>query len=196
MTAARRLIRINAANLKNNHLYVTGLRDLFPPEAIGGPRRKGGNGHGFELILDGLNKTVVTDIGSDARTGKPRGFLRCRSEIGHFYRHHAIKPGGYVELQRLAERKFRLSVPRRRAAEFFAASAWCASPWKRKGGRWSSPTTSIRTKRRCTGTTGRKIVTLFWATFTISTPARYRTASFSRRLSRATTCPSPGGGKG
>jgi len=119
MTAARRLIRITAANLEHDHLYVTGLRDLFPPEAIGGPRRKR-NGHGFELILDGLGETVITDIGSDAKTGKARGFLRCRAAIGKFFKHHAVQPGGYVELHRLAERTFRLSLPRPRAAEFFA----------------------------------------------------------------------------
>jgi hypothetical protein len=75
----------------------------------GCPRRKASNGHGFDLILDGLNKTVRTDIGSEAKTGKPRGFLRCRADIGKFYKHHAVKPGGYVELQRLAQRKYRLS---------------------------------------------------------------------------------------
>ena len=40
MPADKRRIRVNAANLRNSHLYVTGLRDFFPPEAIGGPRRK------------------------------------------------------------------------------------------------------------------------------------------------------------
>lgn len=29
---------------------MTGLRDFFPPEAVGGPRRKSANGHGIELI--------------------------------------------------------------------------------------------------------------------------------------------------
>ena len=101
MTAARRLIRVTAANLENQHLYVTGLLDFFPQDAVGGPRRKQTNGHGFELILDGLNQTVRTDIGSDARTGKPRNFLRCRAAIGKFYKHHAIQPGGYVQLHRL-----------------------------------------------------------------------------------------------
>ena len=77
MTAEKRLIRVNAANLKHSHLYVTGLRDFFPAEAVGGPRRKSANGHGFELILDGLGETVFTDIGSDAKSGKARGFPRC-----------------------------------------------------------------------------------------------------------------------
>jgi hypothetical protein len=121
MTADRHRIRITAGNLKNNTLPVTRLRDFFPKDALGGPRRKNANGHGFELILDGLGETVVTDIGRDAKSGRPRGFLRCRKEIGEFFKHHRVEPGGVVEMQRLAERKYRLAVPRKpRAAEFFA----------------------------------------------------------------------------
>lgn len=120
MTAQRRRVRVTEANLRHNHLYVTGLRDFFPEDAVGGPRRKNGNGHGFELILDGLGETVITDIGSDAKTGKPRNFLRCRREIGRFYKHHHVQPGSCVELRRLVERSYQLALPRPRAAEFFA----------------------------------------------------------------------------
>ncbi len=35
MTAEKRRIRVNAANLRNSHLYVTGLGDFFPKDAIG-----------------------------------------------------------------------------------------------------------------------------------------------------------------
>ena len=95
MTAEKRRIRVNAANLKHSHLYVTGLRDFFPPEAIGGPRRKSANsnGHGFELILDGLDQPVWTDIGSDAKSGKARGFLRCLGAIGKFFKRHGVDAG-------------------------------------------------------------------------------------------------------
>ncbi len=133
MTAEKRRIRVNAANLRNSHLYVTGLRDFFPREAVGGARRKSANGHGFELILDGLGETVVTDIGSDAKSGKARGFLRCRGAIGKFFKHHDVKPGGYVELQRLAERKYQLGLPRPRAAEFFAGIGLVRLALERQG---------------------------------------------------------------
>lgn len=128
VTNQKRLLRVNAANLQHQHLYVTGHFDFFPPDVIGGSKR-GSNGHGaIEITLDGLNKTVTTDIGSESKTGKPRGFLRCRSLVGRFYKHHGVKPGSLVTLERLAERKYRLSVERNkqppserfRAAEFFA----------------------------------------------------------------------------
>jgi hypothetical protein len=48
MTAEKRLVRVTAANLKHSHLYVTGLRDFFPPEAFGGARRK--NGEGYDVV--------------------------------------------------------------------------------------------------------------------------------------------------
>ena len=93
MTAEKRRIRVTAANLRNSHLYVTGLRDFFPSEAVGGPRRKSANGHGFELILDGLGETVITDIGSDAKSGKARRFLRCLGAIGKFFKRHGVDAG-------------------------------------------------------------------------------------------------------
>lgn len=80
MTADRRRVRVTEANLRNHHLYVTKqLRAFFPVDSLGGPRRRSANGHGFDLILDGLDATVRTDIGSDAKNGKARGFLRCRA---------------------------------------------------------------------------------------------------------------------
>ena len=36
MAAEKRLVRVTAANLKHSRLYVTGLRDFFPPEAFDG----------------------------------------------------------------------------------------------------------------------------------------------------------------
>lgn len=121
MTADRRRIRVTGPNLRNSTLPVTGLRDFFPADAVGGSRRKNGNGHGFELILDGLDETLITDICSDAKSGRSR-FLRCRREIGKFFKHHDVKAGGCVELRRLAERKYQLGLPRPRAAGRRASS--------------------------------------------------------------------------
>lgn len=71
-----RLLRVTAGNVQHDHLYVTGHYDFFPPDAVGGSKRNG-NGHaGIEIVLEGLDETVATDIGSDAKTGKPRGLIR------------------------------------------------------------------------------------------------------------------------
>jgi hypothetical protein len=34
MPAEKRRIRVNAANLRNNSLYVTGLKDFFPADSL------------------------------------------------------------------------------------------------------------------------------------------------------------------
>lgn len=105
-----RLLRVTAGNLRQSHLYVAGHLDFFPKDAVGGSRRDSDRQAGIEIILDGLNTTVVTDIGSDAKTGKPRGFLRGRGWVRNFYEHHKIKPGSLVGLERLADRRYRLRV--------------------------------------------------------------------------------------
>ncbi len=122
-----RSIEVTAGNLRQNHLYVSRLYDFFPPDILGGARRNGAAAQ-IELILEGLNETVRTDIGRDAQTGRPRGFLRCRGSLRRFYEHHNVQPGDRVVVEKLSPRKFRLSpaesstgpAPQLRAAEFFA----------------------------------------------------------------------------
>ncbi len=106
----KRLLRVTAANLRWSHLYVTGHYDFFPPDVVGGSKRNGHAHTGIEITLDGLDDVVTTDIGSDARTGKPRAFLRGRSWVRRFYKHHNVKPGSVLALERLAVRRYRLEV--------------------------------------------------------------------------------------
>lgn len=121
---SKRLLRVTAGNLRQNHLYIREHLDFFPPDAIGEAKR---NGHaGIELELVGLGKTIETDIGRDAKTGRPRGFLRDRSSIGEFYKHHRVTHETLLALERIDRRKYRLSVAQNgtglkpRAAEFFS----------------------------------------------------------------------------
>lgn len=122
---SKRRLRVTAGNLRQNHLYVREHLDFFPADAIGESKR---NGHrGIELELTGLGLTIETDIGRDSKTGKPRGFLRDRSAIGKFYKHHQVTDETTLELERLDQRRYRLSIatnelPSRkpRAAEFFS----------------------------------------------------------------------------
>ncbi len=106
----KRLLRVTAGNLRQNHLYIREHIDFFPPEAVGPAKRIAGGHAGIELILDGLDLTIETDIGRDAKTGQPRGFLRDRRSIGMFYKHHRVTQETLLELERLDARKYRLSV--------------------------------------------------------------------------------------
>lgn len=105
----KRLLRVTAGNLRQNHLYVQGNYDFFPDDCIGpSKKQKNGNGSTISILLEGLNQTVDTDIGSDASTGKPRRFFRGRKWVREFFEHHNVKTGDVLGLERLAKRKYRL----------------------------------------------------------------------------------------
>ncbi len=124
-TANKRLLQVTAGNLRHNHLYVNKHYDFFPADCIGGAKRSA-ESPAVDIHLDGLDRTIRTDIGRDAKTGKPRGFFRTRGWVRQFFEHHKVKPGTFVALERLSERTYRLSVPmaeqakRLACAEFFA----------------------------------------------------------------------------
>jgi hypothetical protein len=100
---------VNAANLRNNHIYLNGHLDFFPKECVGPSRRSTArNGTTFEILLDGLKTTVRTDIGTDAKTGKPRGFFRGRSWVRQFFEFHKVAPGDVLALERIGDWRYRL----------------------------------------------------------------------------------------
>lgn len=127
-TSRTRLLRVTAGNLRQSHIYVKGHMDFFPPGLVHASRKNGESGEAIEIILDGLNETIRTDIGRDARNGGPRGFLRGRGWVRRFYEHHRVEPGALLALRRISDYKYHLSVetpggsaaPHIRAAEFFA----------------------------------------------------------------------------
>jgi hypothetical protein len=124
-TNRKRVLRVTGPNLVHNHLYVTGHYDFFPVDCVGGPKRSP-NSPTIQIYLDGLGRTVKTDIGRDAKTSKPRGFFRGRKWVRQFYEHHGVKPGALLSLERLSERTYRLAVQSPdhsgdlECAEFFA----------------------------------------------------------------------------
>jgi len=82
----KRLLRVTAGNLKQNHLYINGHYDFFPKECFG-PARKSKTVAlvELEIFLEGLNETIRTDISANSKTGKPRGFFRGRTWVKKFY---------------------------------------------------------------------------------------------------------------
>jgi DNA (cytosine-5)-methyltransferase 1 len=122
-TDGLRLLRVSEANLRNSHLSVRNDLDFFPSDCLGPSRKPTNvNGHSIELSLAGLGTTIRTDIPSDKK------ILRERRSIKQFYSHHAVKPGDFLSLERISERKYRLKPTRSAdrsgeqftAAEFFA----------------------------------------------------------------------------
>lgn len=136
----KRLIQITAGNIEHTHIPVTGLKGFLPKDCIGGPKKgQAPRSRPIHIKLDGLDKTVETDIGSDARTGKPRRQFRGRSWVKQFFQYHGIRPGDELELKLLGERVYRLRVvpPRPqdgiRVAEFFAGIGLVRLAMERQG---------------------------------------------------------------
>jgi hypothetical protein len=72
------LFKITAGNLKHHQIYIRKHLDFFPPDCVGPAKRTSKTaGKGIEIVLDGLNEVIETDICVDPKTGKPRFFRRA-----------------------------------------------------------------------------------------------------------------------
>ena len=124
----KRFISITAGNLRNSHIYITGLHDFFPSDSFGASSRARHKlGKPITLLLDGLGEVIETDIPRDARTGKPRRQFRDRKWVRGFFQRHSLQAGDVLALEKVGERSYRLSVEENRRthpdltfAEFFA----------------------------------------------------------------------------
>jgi len=103
----KRLIRVTAGNLRNSHIYITGHYDFFPGDCIGGSRRSE-KAEPIKIWLEGLNRTVETDIARDAKTGRPRQVFRKRKWVREFFEHHGIQTGDVLALEKVGDREYRL----------------------------------------------------------------------------------------
>ena len=104
----KKQIRITEGNIRNSHIPVTGLRNILPSDCFGKPRKTKGLGRSIRLYLEGLNTTIETDIGTDAKTGKPRRQFRVRGWISKFFNHYGAKAGDILEFERVDERDYHL----------------------------------------------------------------------------------------
>ncbi len=139
-TERKRLFRVTARNLRHYHLCVNGHYDFFPPDCVGEVSESPGGGT-IDIHLDGLDRTVRTEIGRDSVAGKPRGVLRARGWVRRFFEHHGVKAGGVLALERLSDRAYRLSVEPceesvpLECAEFFAGIGLVRLALERQGWR-------------------------------------------------------------
>ena len=120
----RRLLKVTAGNLRNSHIYIAGLYDFFPADVFGGSD-KSDAGKPVTIELDGLARTVRTDIPRDGKTGRPRRQFRARSWAREFFSYHGVMPGDVLLLERTGKQNYRLAISKRNGhnrkfIEFFA----------------------------------------------------------------------------
>ena len=118
----KRLICVNDANIRGSHLYLSGHADFFPADCFGPASAMAGYGKLLTLQVDGLREPVLTDIPTDAHTGKPRRFFRCRGWVREFYKKHGIKNGDTICVERLGSHRYRVSP--------FGAKGERHNPWE------------------------------------------------------------------
>lgn len=80
--------------------YINGF---LPEDAVGSTNKKNGKGRDITLELSGLNQEIKTDIPCDKK------IFRLRAPIKEFVRHHKLKRGDNVYLEKIDRRIFRLS---------------------------------------------------------------------------------------
>jgi DNA modification methylase len=116
-STTRRLIALTRGNLRNSHVYITQHHDFFPEECYGESTTGEGAGKKIRLIVDGLAQAVETDIAKRRDTGRPRNFFRRRAWVGRFFRHHGLREGDVVAIERLDRFVYRIYPLESRSAE-------------------------------------------------------------------------------
>ncbi|MDX2198901.1 MAG: hypothetical protein SF069_08015 [Phycisphaerae bacterium] len=86
----KRLIHVNTANLRANHLYLTGYDDFFPADCYGSATKNGKRGTLLRLDVEGLATPVMTDIPTEAKTGTPRRFFLDRGLARAFFAYATV----------------------------------------------------------------------------------------------------------
>ncbi len=104
-----RVIQLTPAAHKYGNLNIRpcGL-DFFPPDAFGGPSRKGGLGVPITLKVEGLPNPIETDIPKD-KTGKPRWLFRERAWVKRFIAENNLTPGDTISINRLNQRIYEVA---------------------------------------------------------------------------------------
>ncbi len=105
----KRLICIKPANLRNNHITLTGHHDFFPADCFGSSAKSGKRGTLLKLEVEGLDDFIHTDIPTDKKSGRPRAMFRNREWVRKFFAKHKLAAGDTVAIERITDHHFRIS---------------------------------------------------------------------------------------
>ena len=108
VSSRKRLIAITPGNLRNNHIYISGHHDFFPPEVYGQSSGRKSKAKSVTLQVEGLPEPITTDIAVNRSNGRPRNFFRKRAWVGRFFKKHEIREGDVVAVERLDAFNYRI----------------------------------------------------------------------------------------
>jgi hypothetical protein len=94
-------LTVTDGNLCNNHLYLSGVMDMFPADVIGGPNKKQPAPRTVRVEWGG--EIVETDIVGDKKLFRKRGW------VGKFFKTYRVGAGDLVRLEQLSPYVYRVS---------------------------------------------------------------------------------------
>jgi len=99
-----KIIQITAAAGKYGNLNLRSCgSSFFPSDVHGGADRKNAASKKLRIILPDGRRIVETDIPTDKKSGKPRGFFRDRKWVKDFVKTNNLKPGDQLRIERKTE---------------------------------------------------------------------------------------------
>ncbi|BDZ74381.1 hypothetical protein GCM10025856_21000 [Methylophaga marina] len=87
-------LKLNEANIKNSHFYLSSVMELIPDEAIGGSNKKALAERLLEIHYGAKGSPVKTDVAGDKKIFRSRGWGRT------FFRAHRLNPGDYIVIEK------------------------------------------------------------------------------------------------
>jgi len=107
-TASEAIITLTNPKVKSKHIYITNARHLLPNDVYGGSKITDPAPRLLTVTFE-PGQTVQTDIPTDARTGRPRNFLRERGAIRDFLERIGAQVRDEILITRTAPYTLRIS---------------------------------------------------------------------------------------
>ena len=95
------IVKLTAANFRNQSLYLADIIQMFPESAVGGSSR---HSQAYKLveIHYGGDKAELTDLAGDKKQ------FRKRKWIGAFLKMHKLKRGNNVVIERTGSNRYHI----------------------------------------------------------------------------------------
>jgi len=95
------IVQLTEGNINNNHIYLSGVWDLFPERVIGGPSKAEPAAATLELNI-GFGEPIVTDIAGDKK------IFRQRRWVSGFFERNNLKAGDKVVIKKTADLQYHI----------------------------------------------------------------------------------------
>ena len=93
------VVQLTEGNIRNDHLYLASVIELFPKDSVGGNNRADAAARTIELHT-GVTDPVITDIAGDKK------IFRKRAWVHEFISAHELKAGDRVAIEKTGAYRF------------------------------------------------------------------------------------------